>query len=168
MCVPVCPGDFGKFASRWIERWTGHFSLYLAAFSARVCVRVNQSNTMDVDAQRAIVAPSRKVAGTRGDLRMRLAFRRFGARLPRVVSATFPARLPTSSIRRSIPAKTGNTTRGKCIPILDAYRVATCWARQRSEPFSKHWPSVKRVVSLGRDGRCHDPVIAAFRTHLHQ
>jgi hypothetical protein len=113
---------------------------------------------MDVDEQRAIVAPSRKVAGTRGDPRMRLAFRRFGARLPRAVSATFPARLPTSSIRRSIPPKTGNTTRGKCIPILDAYRVATCWARQRSEPVGgRHdfiererigWPTLARAVSL--------------------
>src|ERR1700721_3504515 len=103
MCVPVCPGDFGKFASRWIERWTGHFSHYLDAFSARACVRVNQSNTMDFEEQRAIVASSRKAAGTRGDLRRLLAVPRFGARLPRVVSATFPARLPTTGLRARLP-----------------------------------------------------------------
>jgi hypothetical protein len=158
MCVPVYPGDFGKFAARWIERWTGHFSLYLAAFSARVCALVNQSNSVDVDARCAFLAPSREVAAARGDLRMRLALRRFGARLPRAVSATFPARLPTSSVRRSIPAKTGNTTRGKCIPNLDAYRVATCWARQRSELVGGRrdfiererigWPTLARAVSL--------------------
>jgi hypothetical protein len=215
-------------------------------------VRVNQSNTMDFDEQRAIVASSRKAAGTRGDLRRLLAVPRFGARLPQVVSATFPARLPTKQHKAQHPGKDWQYDPRQIYPNLDACRVATCWVRQRSEPvggrrdfiererigwptlasavslpsvarqdqalslrwrqtpgclgqalpsascrtrrqpaprprtrsahvsgptaelaalgleFPKHWPSVKRVVSLGRDGRCHDPVIAAFRTHLHQ
>src|ERR1700724_3308468 len=129
MCVPVCPGDFGKFASRWIERWTGHFSHYLAAFSARACVRVNQSNTMDFDEQRAIVASSTKAAGTRGDLRRLLAVPRFGARLPQVVWATFPARLPTKQHKAQHPGKDRQYDPRQIYPNLDACRVATCWVR---------------------------------------